>query len=287
MLTVAEVVHEGEGGLLGVEIHPDYPGVPWVYLYFTFRNGTRLENQVVRYEVDVVTLNVTSSPRQILGGIPGASIHDGGRLKFGPDEYLYVTTGDAANAAWAQDPDLLAGKILRVDENGTVPADNPFPGSPVYSYGHRNPQGLAWDGEGRLWATEHGSTATDELNLVEPGNNYGWPTIRGEETAPGMEPPVLQSGTATTWAPSGLCYCRGSLFFTGLRSETLWEATPTLTGDGFSASLQAHLDGEFGRLRAVAEGPDGFLYLLTSNRDGRTIPGQGDDFIYRVNPTKI
>lgn len=279
LLTLAEVAHRGEGGLLGIAVHPEFGQNQFIYVYHTYEEGGALRNRVVRFRMEGRTL---VNPEVIISGIPGAGNHNGGRLKFGPEGRLYVTTGDARAPDSAQEPDSLAGKILRLNDDGAVPADNPFPGSPVYSLGHRNPQGLAWDRQGRLWATEHGSAATDELNLIRPGGNYGWPVIRGDETAPGMESPVLQSGRQT-WAPSGTAFAGGSLYFAGLRSQGLFEV---VMEDG-EVNLRRHLEKNFGRLRAVVTGPDGFLYLLTSNRDGRGVPGGDDDQIIRLNPEKL
>jgi glucose/arabinose dehydrogenase len=273
LLEVPDVAAQGEGGLLGVAVHPEYPELPYIYFYHTYSGGRGLANRVVRYSMSG---NRLVDGRVLLDGIPGAAIHNGGRLKFGPDGFLYVTTGDASASERSQDPDSLAGKILRMTDDGAVPAGNPFPSSLVYSMGHRNPQGLTWDAEGRLWATEHGSSATDEVNLIQPGNNYGWPEIRGAETSVGMESPVLHSG-GDTWAPSGLAYHDGSLFFAGLRGGGLYQVTLS------SLTLEKHLDGQFGRLREAVVGPDGGLYLLTSNRDGRAIPGLSDDRLIRVD----
>jgi len=191
----------------------------------------------------------------------------------------YVTAGDSANAELAQDRGSLAGKILRLRDDGTVPDGNPF-GNEVYSYGHRNPQGITWDEEGRLWATEHGSTGRDELNLVEKGHNYGWPTITGDETHPGMESPVYHSGPNETWAPAGAAYHDGSVFFAGLRGERLYEGR--IDGQRVT-ELVAHFSGDLGRLRAVSVGPDGeYLYLTTSNTDGRGNERPEDDLLVRV-----
>jgi len=273
LLEIPDVAHRGEGGLLGVAVHPEYPASPYVYFYHTYSSGAGLANRVVRYSM----VDAHFADRQVLlEGIPGSTNHNGGRLRFGPDGYLYVTTGDAGNPERSQDVVSLAGKILRMADDGTVPTDNPFPGSLVYSLGHRNPQGLAWDADGQLWETEHGSSAMDEVNLIRPGSNFGWPDIRGDDTAPGLVGPALHSG-GETWAPSGLAYLDGSLFFAGLRGGGLYEVTLS------SLDLEKHLDGEFGRLREVVAGPGGDLFLLTSNRDGRAIPGLSDDRLIRVD----
>jgi glucose/arabinose dehydrogenase len=285
----------GEGGLLGLALHPDFSRTGWVYLYYTYQTD-QLWNRVVRYRLADDQL---VEPQVILDRIPGASIHDGGRIAFGPDGKLYVTTGDARDPEAAQDLASLAGKILRLEPDGSLPPDNPFPGSPVWTYGHRNPQGLAWTNDGRLYATEHGPTgdlglaAHDEVNLIEPGKNYGWPFVVADlvrRPLPDAVPPVAQSGQ-TTWAPSGATFVRagsipqwqGNLLFAGLRSQALWRLV--LTPDGRSAvQLEALYQGEFGRLRTVVEGPDGAIYLLTSNRDGRGNPRAGDDRLVRIAP---
>ncbi len=277
LLTMDNVAAVGEGGLLGIALHPDFEENGWVYLYYTYRENGNLLNRVSRFTMQDTTL---SGEKTIIEGIPGASNHDGGRIKFGPDDFLYITTGDAGNAESAQDLDSLAGKILRLNDDGSVPDDNPFSGSPVWSYGHRNPEGLAWDGAGRLWATEHGSSATDELNLIEPGSNYGWPVIRGDETREGMVSPVIQSGS-TTWAPSGMAYFDGAVYFTGLRGQTLYRVN--VQGDNQGQMMGRFLEDEYGRLRTAVIGPDGFMYVLTSNRDGRGSPVQDDDRLLRID----
>lgn len=271
---VQDVYHVGEGGLLGLTLHPDFAENRYLYLYLTYQENGNILNRVDRY---VYTLEEGLTSRTaIIDSIPGARIHNGGRIAFGPDGYLYITTGDAAVTALSQDRESLAGKILRVDEEGAVPENNPF-SSPVFSYGHRNPQGLAWDEQGRLWSTEHGPTGHDELNLIEKGKNYGWPEIIGDETRSGMETPVIHSGTGT-WAPSGASYNNGSIFFAGLRGNGLYEAViDPRTGE--VKELHKHLDGEYGRLRNAVLGPDGKIYILTSNRDGRGNPRGNDDRI--------
>lgn len=276
---VRDVASRGESGLLGIAVHPDFPQNQFVYIYYTYQSGGNLANKVVRLKKQGDTL---AEDKVIIDGIPGATIHDGGRIKFGPDGFLYIGTGDAAVPNQAQDMNSLAGKILRLSDDGTIPPDNPFPNSPVYSLGHRNPQGVAWDDRGRLWETEHGSSATDELNLIEPGRNYGWPVIRGDETRAGMAGPVIHSG-AVTWAPSGIAFAERALFFAGLRGQSLFQFTP----DKAQAGLPRHLQNRFGRLRDVVLGPDGFLYLLTNNRDGRGVPSPDDDQIIRIDPKRL
>lgn len=279
LLTIDEVAHVGEGGLLGIAAHPNFAKNRFIYVYYTYREGSKLANKVVRFRKQDKKL---VDKKVIISNIPGAANHNGGRIKFGPDGLLYITTGDALIPDLAQDKNSSAGKILRLKDDGAIPANNPFPSSPVYSFGHRNPQGLAWDAQGRLWATEHGASAADELNLIEPGKNYGWPIILGEEKAPGLESPVIQSGKET-WAPSGAAFLNGSIFFAGLRGQSLYE----LVIEGRPPVLRPHLNKNFGRLRDVVVGPDNFLYLLTSNRDGRGVPTVEDDQIVRINPKKL
>jgi len=197
----------------------------------------------------------------IVGNIPGARYHDGGRLAFGPDGMLYITTGDATDSNLAQDTESLAGKILRVYDDGSVPEDNPF-GNEMYSYGHRNPQGIVWDELGQLWATEHGRSGVrsglDELNLIKAGQNYGWPDIEGDATADGKITPVLHSGANATWAPAGIVYWDASLFFAGLRGEALYEYNLV------TKEFKLHFREEFGRIRAVVMGPDDRIYWTLS-----------------------
>lgn len=278
---ISGVAHVGEGGLLGLALHPDFAENRYIYLYLTTETGNGLTNRVERYRLDSDTL---SNRTVIISDIPGAQYHDGGRIAFGPDGHLYITTGDASNPQLAQNRDSLAGKILRVTANGGIPDDNPF-GTAVYSYGHRNPQGLTWDNEGQLWATEHGRSGAqsgmDEVNRIEPGRNYGWPTIEGDARASGMQRPVIHSGASDTWAPAGMAYYDGSLFFAGLRGQSLYEAK--IQDDG-SLELVAHFRSDYGRLRAVTLGPDDYLYLTTSNTDGRGGVNEGDDKVIRVNP---
>ncbi len=272
-----EVTSTGEGGLLGIAVHPRFTENNFIYLYHTYGENGELFNRVIRVKKSGDAL---VEKKIIIDAIPGAEVHNGGRIKFGPDGMLYITTGDAALSAHAQDLDSLSGKILRLNDDGTIPKSNPFPGSSVYSYGHRNPQGLAWDVDGNLWATEHGASAGDEVNFILQGRNYGWPTIRGAEKSIGIESPIIESGSST-WAPSGAVVLNISLFFTGLRGQALYEF------DIKTHTLKTHFNGQFGRIRDVVRGPDNFLYLLTSTRDGRGIPMKGDDQIIRINPRKL
>lgn len=283
-LDVPGVRHVGEGGLMGLALHPRFAENRRLFVCFTAEGAAGLENRVERFRFDGDALSERAT---LLDGIPGAGFHDGCRLEFGPDELLYVTTGDAGDSDRSQDLASLAGKILRITDTGGVPADNPY-GTPVYSYGHRNPQGLAWDDRGRLWATEHGrsgmQSGLDELNLIERGLNYGWPVIQGNEERSGMVRPRLHSGPGYTWAPAGAAYVDGRIFFGGLRGEALYEAE--IAGDG-PPELRVHLHREFGRIRAVRLGPDGMLYFTTSNRDGRGRVRRGDDRLLRVDPADL
>jgi len=276
-IPVEEVTHIGEGGLLGMALHPDYATNHWIYLYHTTRTESGVGNIVDRY---TLVDNQLSERQMIVDNIPGSSNHNGGRIKFGPDGFLYVATGDAQNDSDAQNTASLAGKILRLRDDGGIPADNPF-GNAVYSYGHRNVQGLAWDAENRMWATEHGRSGLlsgyDELNRIERGKNYGWPEIQGDESRPGMETPVINSGPNDTWAPSGAAYRDGKIFFAGLRGQALYEYAID------DNRLMAHFKGEFGRIRNVVVGQDKNLYILTNNTDGRGAPRIGDDKIIKIN----
>lgn len=278
-IRIAGVTESGEGGLMGLALHPDFSKNRLVYAYFTAATGNRLVNRVARFELGEREL---LGETEIIGGIPAGQNHNGGRIAFGPDGLLYVSAGDAGRSELAQDRNSLAGKILRVRDDGSSLPDNPF-GNPVYSYGHRNPQGLAWDEQGRLWATEHGRSGVqsglDEINLIERGGNYGWPEIEGDEVRVGMTRPVVHSGR-DTWAPSGLAYLEGKLYFAGLRGQALYSAE--ILPGGQLGQVEQILSG-FGRLRAVAAGPDRKLFISTSNRDGRGTVKAGDDRIIRLS----
>jgi len=280
-----DVAAVGEGGLLGLVLDPDFNTNGYVYVAYTYRDESgNLKNRLVRLR-NTGTGGVMDAI--LLDGINGNTIHDGGRVKIGPDGKIYWTTGDAGNAQSAQDLSSFNGKILRLNRDGTIPEDNPFPRSPVYTYGHRNPEGLAWHiNTGILYATEHGSSATDELNLIEPGNNYGWPIIRGDETRSGMVSPVIQSGS-DTWAPAGATFVNGGewnnlLLFTGLRGESLFKIRFQDNDPLKIASFERLFRNKYGRLRDVIQGSENIIYIATSNTDGRGSPGPDDDRIIRL-----
>lgn len=276
--TLTDVKAIGEGGLLGIAINPNFSKNKFVYLYYTYSsNGQNTLNKVVRY---IFSNNSLSAATTIVSNIPGNSNHNGGRIKFGPDGFLYITTGDSQGPSFSQDKTSLAGKILRVTDDGKPALGNPF-NNLVYSYGHRNPQGLAWDSSGRLWATEHGPSTKDELNLIVKGGNYGWPTITGDASAYGMVTPVVNSGS-TTWAPSGILYIENSLLFAGLRGSSLYKYHSA--GEP-NSELIKYLSGAYGRLRDVILGPDGYLYISTSNLDGRALTHLDGDKIIKIHPS--
>jgi len=266
----------GEGGLLGLALSPRDPGLVYAYV------STAQDNRVVRFRLG-------EDPEPVLTGIPVARLHNGGRIAFGPDGMLYVGTGDATEAGNAPAADSLSGKILRVTPDGAVPADNPTPGSPVFSSGHRNVQGLAWDRAGRLYASEFGQDAVDEVNRIEPGGDHGWPQIEGIGGAPEFVDPITTFDTAEA-SPSGIAILsggaipqwEGDLFLAALRGERLWRLD--LDEQGAVAGREQLLVGEAGRLRHVAQAPDGSLWVLTSNRDGRGDPSGDDDRILRLGP---
>lgn len=274
---IKEAKEIGEGGLLGVALHPDFEKNNFLYLYYTYEeSGGNTLNRVVRFNYNQT--NLTDS-KTIVDKIPGSSNHNGGRIKFGPDNFLYITTGDAQEPSLAQNKNSLAGKILRVTDDGKPAPGNPF-GNPIYSYGHRNPQGLAWDQSGKLWATEHGPDANDEINLIDPGKNYGWPVIQGNQKRSNMENPTTHSGK-DTWAPAGSAVFSNSLFFGGLRGKALFRLNLN------TKKLDTLFEGEFGRIREVILGSDNALHITTSNKDGRGNPLNDDDKIIRVDPKKL
>jgi glucose/arabinose dehydrogenase len=267
--TVDGVAPGGEGGLLGLAVDDDGR----LYAYSTAAGGNRVQRFELTGEPGSLGLGAAET---ILDGIPAASIHNGGRIAFGPDGMLYVTTGDAGDAGASQDLDSLAGKILRVTPDGDVPGDNPFGGSPVYTYGHRNPQGIDWADDGTMFASEFGQSTWDELNVITPGSNYGWPVVEGIAGDDRYVDPVQQWGPAEA-SPSGIGIAGGTIFVANLRGSVLRAvpvAAPSESGEYYAR--------EYGRLRDVTVSPDGDLWFLTNNTDGRGNPGPDDDRLMEV-----
>ncbi len=271
VMRVPGVSFDGEGGLLGLAVSPRYATDRLVYAYLT----TAADNRIVRFRLG-------GALRPILTGLQKASIHNGGRLAFGPDGMLYAGVGDAGNPANAQDRGSRNGKILRIAPDGGIPAGNPIPGSPVWSLGHRNVQGLAFDRAGRLWASEFGQNAFDEVNLIRRGRNYGWPVVEGRGPTQGGR----FTNPKVTWrtseaSPSGAAIAGSSLYVGALAGQRLWRVPLRGTSVGRPRAL---LTGRYGRLRTVVRAPDGALWVSTSNRDGRGTPRSGDDRIIRLRP---
>jgi glucose/arabinose dehydrogenase len=284
------VVEAGESGLFGIAVDPSYEQNGYVYFGYTYaeqKSPLKLVNKIVRYRND------SGSPvfdKVLLDGIPGNHLHNIGAFEFGPDGMLYVTSGEIFQPQLAQDPASLNGKILRMTRDGEVPADNPFPGSYVYSLGHRNPQGIAFHPEtNALWSTEHGPSeeqgcCMDEVNRIEAGGNYGWPIIRGSEEQDGLIPPATYSGDTITWAPTGGFFVTqgewaGSMLFTGLRGQALYRVVFNSADPNKIDGVERYLYRKLGRLRNVVEGPDGRIYIAVSNQDGRGDPLGIDDRI--------
>ena len=268
---VPGVTPYGEGGLLGIAVPPG-PDPRWVYAYFT----SATDNRIVRMPWDGRRLG---TPRVVLAGIPRAMFHNGGRLAFGPDGMLYASTGDTTNGALSQDVGSLGGKVLRMTPTGGRPKDNPFPRSLVWTLGHRNVQGLAFDSQGRLYATEFGQKTVDELNLLRPGRNYGWPMYEGAARQPGFVDPVAQWTPTSTASPSGVAIGGSSAYVATLAGQSLFRVP--LTGPRLGQPSRVPL-GDLGRLRTVMTAPDGSLWLMTSNTDGRGQVREGDDRILRL-----
>lgn len=291
------VAESGEGGLMGLALHPDFPDQPWVYLAHTYRSTSGLRNRVVRSRFDGSALG---APEVLVDDIPGSSIHNGSRLAFGPDGMLYITTGDAADPQLAQNPTALAGKVLRLTPDGQPAPGNPF-GTRIFSLGHRNAQGMTFGRNGALYITEHGPSDNDEVNLVEAGRNYGWPQVHGRcdgDVGPAelsfcgsnavAEPLAIWTPTI---APAGMRYYdssaipawRNSLLFVTLKDAKLYRLV--LAEDGRRVtSIESFFADQFGRMRALVVAPDGTIYLGTSNRDGRGTPMPADDRIIRIRP---
>ncbi|OQR63656.1 glucose sorbosone dehydrogenase [Streptomyces maremycinicus] len=267
----------GEGGLLGLALSPDYASDRMIYAYFTSAS----DNRVVRmlYDPARPSGDQLGAPDTVFKGIPKGMIHNGGRIAFGPDRLLYVGTGESGDRGLAQDKKSLGGKILRLTPEGEPAAGNPFPDSPVYSYGHRNVQGLAWDSQQRLFAAEFGQDTWDELNAIVPGGDYGWPTAEGKSGDTKFRDPIAQWHTDEA-SPSGIAYAEGSIWMAGLRGQRLWRVP--LKGTAASADPQAFLEGDHGRLRTVVSAGGDKLWVTTSNTDGRGDPGSKDDRILEL-----
>lgn len=291
--TFPEVSNESEEGLMGIELDPQYTENRYIYLCIAYDSGSQKFNKVLRV---TDTQTALSNDQIIIDRIPAAEFHAGCRLRFGPDGKLYITTSDARTPKSAQDLSSLAGKILRINADGSIPGDNPIAQSPVYSFGHRNPQGLDWHPvTGALVATEHGPTGIDgpgggdEINLIKAGSNYGWPVVSHEESQSGMTDPLLVFTPAV--APASGMFYRGSVFpqFTNHYFIGILKGTGILhvlfDQSGEKISSFETLSGiEIGRVRDIVEGPDGFIYFSTSNQDGRGKPSGSDDQIFRLVP---
>ncbi|MEV5398678.1 PQQ-dependent sugar dehydrogenase [Streptomyces cellulosae] len=274
---VPGVAAEGEGGLLGIALSPDFASDHMIYAYFTSASDNRIVRML--YDERKPAGEQLGAPDTVFRGIPKGVIHNGGRIAFGPDRMLYAGTGETGDTGLAQDKKSLGGKILRLTPDGEPAPGNPFPGSPVYSYGHRNVQGLAWDRQQRLFASEFGQNTWDELNAVAPGDNYGWPEAEGHADEGGFHNPIAQWSTADA-SPSGIAYAEGSVWMAGLRGERLWRIP--LKGTEASAKPQAFLGGEYGRLRTVVAAGGDRLWLVTSNTDGRGGPEAEDDRVLEL-----
>ncbi|WP_241826960.1 PQQ-dependent sugar dehydrogenase [Streptomyces graminilatus] len=267
----------GEGGLLGLALSPSFASDHMVYAYFTTDSDNRIARML--YEEEKPAGERLGAPDTVLRGIPKGYIHNGGRIAFGPDGMLYAGTGESGDTGLAQDKASLGGKILRLTPEGEPAPGNPFPDSPVYSYGHRNVQGLAWDRKQRLFASEFGQDTWDELNQIKPGDNYGWPEAEGHSDDPAFHNPVAQWHTDEA-SPSGIAYAEGSIWMAGLKGQRLWRIP--LKGTEASAAPQAFLKGRYGRLRTVVSAGGDKLWLMTSETDGRGSPERGDDRILEL-----
>jgi glucose/arabinose dehydrogenase len=257
-----------------VAVSPDFAEDQLLYLYVS----TAEDNRVVRATLD--DNDRLGAPQVVLDGIPNGFIHDGGRLAFGPDGFLYVSTGETGVGELSQDPASLAGKILRITPDGDPAPGNPDPDSPVWSLGHRNVQGLAFDDQESLWASEFGASTYDELNLIRPGSNYGWPEVEGRGGSSSFVNPRVVWSTDEA-SPSGLAYADGRLWLAALRGTRLWRID---VDGGEVGAVRDFFVGDYGRLRTVAVAPDGMLWVTTSNRDGRGDPAETDDRILVVDP---
>ena len=275
-----------EGGTLGLTLDPNFEENKKIYIYQTNLELDFFQNKVFSFTVDGDEL---IDVQTVIDDIPGAPWHDGGRIAFGPDDKLYITTGDAVNPGWSQDLSSLAGKILRINSDGTIPDDNPFDSSAIFSYGHRNPQGIAWNDNGMLVSSEHGPSGEmgyghDEINVIVKGKNYGWPKVVGDSSDDSYVNPIIHSGEQT-WAPSGMVFynsdkissLEGKFLVGALRGQHLMVLD--IANDGSLISAEKMFEGDFGRIRTAQIGPDGVLYLLTANGD--------NDKIIRISETSV
>jgi glucose/arabinose dehydrogenase len=297
LFTVPDVEPRGESGLMSVALHPQFASNHLLYLSYAYNSGGQ-QVRVARYRE---TPSGLTDRKVIIEGIPAAQFHAGCRLRFGPDGKLYITTGDATDRQLAQKLDSLAGKTLRLNDDGTVPSDNPFVGQQnarpeIWTYGNRNGQGIDFQpGTNLLWETEHGPSGFDgpgggdEVNILERGKNYGWPVIHHRDTRAGMEAPILEytpacaPGSGVFYRGSAFLQFKGNFFFGCLRGEGIIR----VVADGRRAvSQEVLLQGKYGRIRDLAEGPDGYIYFSTSNRDGRGQPAKDDDRIMKLVPVK-
>jgi len=269
----ASSVSGGESGLLGLAVSPTFEKDHRIFVYAS----TPRDNRVLRLRYAGGRL---STPTPILTGIPQGFRHDGGRLAFGPDGFLYVSTGETGQPDLAQDRGSRAGKILRITQDGRPAPGNPHPGSPVWTLGHRNVQGLAFDAHGHLWASEFGDHTWDELNLIEKGGNYGWPRVEGRGSVKGLRDPQVVWHTDQA-SPSGLAYLDGHLWLASLRGQRLWRVD---VAGRYASHPVDFFVGTYGRMRTVAVTPAGNLWVTTSNRDGRGDPQARDDRILLVSP---
>ncbi len=290
--TFDDVVSDGEEGLMGLAVHPDYANNKLIYASYAYDGRDGMTVKVVQYKDNGTSLG---DEKIIMDNLPARQYHAGCRIKFGPDGKLYITTGDAGERHLAQDTDNLYGKILRVNDDGTVPSDNPFPGSPVWSYGHRNPQGIDWyPGSDILYSTEHGPSGFDgpgggdEVNVIVKGGNYGWPIVSHENSKEGMISPVLVFTPAEAPA-SGMFYSgdaipqfKNNFFFGSLRGRGIIRVEVDPDDPSKVVRFEKMTSVNYGRIRDITQGPDGAIYFSTSNQDGRGNPAEGDDKIYRI-----
>ncbi|WP_343343076.1 PQQ-dependent sugar dehydrogenase [Terrisporobacter petrolearius] len=280
----APFISQGEGGLMGIALDPNFLQNHYFYVMHSYTENSKLYNRVIRL---IENDNKAYLDKVLLDKIPGGRIHNGGRIKIGPDRKLYITTGDAGNSSLSQNLSSTAGKILRIELTGSIPKDNPFANSPIYSYGHRNPQGLAWNSENILYSSEHGQSAHDEINIIYPGSNYGWPLVQGDENSSeiDVQKPLIHSGEVT-WAPSGITFVnqgpwQDKLLVATLRGQQLLMFS--LNKDGTVVeNIESWFKNEYGRLREVIQGKDGSIYITTSNRDSNGNPDITDDKIIRL-----